>query len=633
MKIISLIVLVLIGCQSAISQVDLQSSHLPIFVINTLSSPINDSTKTTAKLEVFYNDGGINNVSDPNPHYDGFIGIEYRGSSSLRFPKKSYNIETRDDSGEDEDFALLGMPPESDWVLYAPYSDKTLLRNLLAYHLFGKLNRYSPRTKFCELIVDSDYHGVYLLVEKIKRDKNRVDVTKQDKEINALSDISGGYILQIDRNDSSGWYSAIAPPNAITDRTYYQVRYPNNNLHSSQRDYIKNIVNNFENSLTVTEISFPDVINQVDLNSFVDFIIINEFAKNVDAYRLSTYLHKDSDDKDSRIKFGPAWDFNIAFGNADYYQGDKTSNWQLYVNYVDQYMPPFWFEKLLKSVLAEKILQRRWKELRSGFFSVDSINEFVDQNVTLLGEAIIRNFTRWNILGVKVWPNPDVRFTYESEIGYLKQWLENRIQWIDNSLNKNYIYVDWADTVNLISNNNTIILPKSRFYNSDRTIDSVKVFSFSRKLFVEDLIDSVALTTSGTEIKNFVAVAFKDGDVFDVSPTYSIGGSVTSVAEEKPVKSYHLAQNYPNPFNPITTIEYSIPRSEAQGRKLNVVTLKVYDLLGREVETLVDKRQGPGKYKVEWDTSSESERISSGVYFYRLLAGNYSSVKKMVLLR
>jgi hypothetical protein len=139
-----------------------ESSNLPIVMINTLGQTIVNDPRIVCDMGIIYNgEGAINYLSDPFKEYDGKISIEIRGSSSQSFPKKSYGLETQDSLGENSNVKLLGMPKENDWILYAPYSDKSLMRNVLTYKLGNDIGRYAPRTRFCELFINNDYKGVY----------------------------------------------------------------------------------------------------------------------------------------------------------------------------------------------------------------------------------------------------------------------------------------------------------------------------------------------------------------------------------------------------------------------------------------------------------------------------------------
>ncbi|MBL4654637.1 MAG: CotH kinase family protein, partial [Bacteroidia bacterium] len=146
------------------------SSNLPLVIINTNGQTILDDPRIVADMGIIYNGiGNRNNLTDTSNNYDGQISIELRGSSSLGFPKTSFSLETQDSSGNNLNVSLLGLPKENDWVLYAPYSDKSLIRNVLTYKLGNDLDWYAPRTVLCELILNGQYWGVYVLTEKIKR--------------------------------------------------------------------------------------------------------------------------------------------------------------------------------------------------------------------------------------------------------------------------------------------------------------------------------------------------------------------------------------------------------------------------------------------------------------------------------
>ena len=157
-----------------------------------------------ADMGIIYNGPGvINKISDVPNDYKGKIGIEFRGSTSQSFPKKPYGFETWDESGEDNDVKLLGMPKESDWTLNATYNDKTLMRDGLSYILAGSVMEYAPRVRYNELVINGQYRGIYLLVEKIKRDKNRVDISKIETTDNQGDALTGGYIIKIDKETGS----------------------------------------------------------------------------------------------------------------------------------------------------------------------------------------------------------------------------------------------------------------------------------------------------------------------------------------------------------------------------------------------------------------------------------------------
>lgn len=332
------------------------------------------------------------------------------------------------------------MPAENDWVLYAPYSDKSLIRNALTFDLANKMGQYASRTRFCELFLNGEYLGVYILLEKIKRDKNRVDISKLNPDEISGDDLTGGYILKIDKTEGAeldGWISPYAPPTAPDNSIFIQYHYPKpSDIVPEQKEYIRNYITAFEDMLASENFSDPltGYSAWIDVPSFVDFLLINEISRNVDGYRLSSYFYKDKNSDDNKIYMGPVWDFNLAFGNADYYDGSMIAG--LFIDYllpqVDGFHIPFWWLQLMSDPkFAQKTIER-WQELRESIFHPDTLEANIDGLVTILDEAQQRNFQRWPILNEYVWPNNFVGGSYAEEINYLKNWIAQRSNWLDS---------------------------------------------------------------------------------------------------------------------------------------------------------------------------------------------------------
>ena len=427
--------------------VDYVTSNLPIIKINTRGNVIVDEPKINASMGIIDNgEGNINHVNDPFNNYDGKIGIEIRGSSSQMFPKKQYAVELWTATGQDTVAALLGMPVEADWILSAPYTDKSLIRDVLTYKLGADLGWYAPRTRFCELFLNDQYQGVYILTEKIKQDKNRVDVSKLNPDENLGDDLTGGYIVKLDKYDGAtqgmGWNSPYPPANSTstTQIVRFQFHYPKEDEISVQQSaYIQAAITDFEKALKGPNFrdSREGYRKYINIESFIDFAIINELSRNVDGYRLSTYLYKDKDSKDSKIYIGPLWDFNLAFGNADYCNGGLTTGWAWDFNDIcsgDYWMIPFWWSRLLRDQEYVIQFQNRWTDLRAGIYSNASIMEYIDSIAVVLDEPQQRNYTRWPILSEYIWPNNYVGGTYPNEINYLKNWITNRLTWLDTNI-------------------------------------------------------------------------------------------------------------------------------------------------------------------------------------------------------
>lgn len=428
--------------------VSFTSSNLPIVVIETHGKIIANEPKITVDMGIIYNGEGVrNNLTDPQNDYKGKVGIEIRGSTSQWFPKKQYAVETRTESGIDTSVSLLGFPEENDWILYAPYTDKTFFRDVLAYWLSAKTGHYSSRFKFCELVLNGEYMGVYILLEKIKRDKNRVDVSKLTVTDNTGDSLTGGYLLKIDKEDGSGndgWRSLFPPYLDAYQKIYWQYHYPKpEDITPQQKTYIQKYIDEFETRVynpdyTDTLTGYPSLI---DVASFVDYFLLNELSKSVDAYRLSAFLHKDKDSKNPKLKMGPVWDYNIAWGNANYYDASLVYGWQLSylstnTNFLqtDQFQVPFWWKKIAGDPDFQKKCATRWFQLRMNEFSLTTIYRFIDSLKTLTNEAQPRNFQKWQIIGHWVWPNYYVGQTYDDEVTYFKNWIKDRCGWMDAEL-------------------------------------------------------------------------------------------------------------------------------------------------------------------------------------------------------
>lgn len=424
------------------------SSNLPIIVINTNGQEIVDDPKIEATMGIIYNGPGVrNNVTDAFNNFDGKIGIEIRGSSSQSFPKKQYGVELMDDEGEGLEASLLGLPKQEDWVLFAPYNDKSLMRDALAYKMGRALGSYAPRTKYCEVVLNGEYQGIYVLIEKIKRDKNRVDINKLDPDEIAGDNLTGGYIIKIDKesgSDNDGWTSAFVPrPRVGGQRINYLYEYPKaSNIASEQKQYIQQYMSNFETALNGSNFRDPvqGYAKYIDVNSFVDFFIMQEVTKNPDGYRISTFMHKKKDSDGGKLYMGPIWDFNLGFGNVNYCTNGNTDGFVADYNRVcpeDYWLIPFWWDRLLQDEEFGRKVAERWTSLRSNQFQTAKIHAYIDSVAGVLNvESQQRNFQRWPVLGQYVWPNYFVGNTFQSEVTWLKNWVTVRMQWLDFNMDQ-----------------------------------------------------------------------------------------------------------------------------------------------------------------------------------------------------
>ncbi len=455
MKIRFLFILLIILNLSIKAQV-FTSSNLPIVIIDTYGQEIPDDPKINAGMKIIDNaPGERNNITD-TPAFDGPIGIEIRGSSSQLFPKKSYGFETWDAENNDIDVSLLGMPAESDWILNANYTDKTLSRNALAYQVSQNMGHYATRYKFVEVTINGDYKGIYIFSEKIKRNVNRVDVAKLKDDQNSGDPLTGGYIFKIDKTTGSGgdgWTSTFPPPAHSSGQTiFFQYEYPKSDkITNQQKQYISDYVNDFE-----TALAGPDFADPVSgfrkyavEGTFIDYFLVNEISKNVDGYRLSTFLHKQRESLGGKLRIGPVWDYDIAWHNANYCGGDVLEGWAYQFPCQDDYWQvPFWWGRLLEDTTFANNLKCRWTSMRENILSDAWFGQYIDSVALLLDEPQERNFTRWPILGQYVWPNPwPYPATYAEEISSIKSWTHSRLAWIDANLPGNCYSTEVGPTV------------------------------------------------------------------------------------------------------------------------------------------------------------------------------------------
>ena len=447
--LIFLIFFLISGCNNVALESDLPDEiiikpedRLPQIEVNTNGGTIVDEPKISADITISEADVVT---------YDGNIGIEFRGATSQTFPKKSYGLETWDENNEDINVSLLGFPEEEDWILYGPYSDKSLMRNILIYDLSRDIDMYASRSKFVELTINNEYQGVYVFMEKLKRDSQRIDINKLKEDENSGEDLTGGYILKIDKtagsnlgegyNDLNSFTSPHAPPNSsVGQEINFLYEEPDaEDITTEQKDYISSYVADFENALASSDFMDPVLGYRayIDVPSFIDFFLLNEISNNVDGYRLSTFMHKD---KNEKLKMGPIWDFNLAFGNADYCGGGNTNVWAYKFNERcsgDFWLIPFWWDKLLQDPAFVAELKARWNVLRGGAFSETSILAKISSYKDTLEKAgaIDTNFDTWEILGVYLWPNNFVGNSFLEENNYLTNWAMDRLTWMDNEIN------------------------------------------------------------------------------------------------------------------------------------------------------------------------------------------------------
>ena len=390
-----------------------QTYDLPIVFIDTKNKCLdqNVTEKIPATMSVL--DAATNNVADSakGTHYD--IGIKVRGQSSAKFPKPGYRVEVRDEKGEGMDVSMFGLPPGDDWVFHGPYVDKSLMRNALAHWLFRQAGHYSPRSRHFDLYINGVYRGVYVLLEKIKRGKYRVNVSKLKETDVAGDSVTGGYIWAFDKTGTNTGGMGMEDINkegfSTADGLNVIMHYPKKeNLQTQQQAYLKKYLEDLEN-LFKNGKNGSGYENYVDMTSALDYVLHEEVTNNSDSYWCSFFLHKPKDSKGGKVTLGPAWDFNLAMSNGGGMGSTTTDGWQI-ENPQKQgqggmmmmgggLKAPNWLIGMWKDSHYQSELKKRWAELRSGVWHTKTMDVYLDSMKAYLTKAADRNFKRWPNLG------------------------------------------------------------------------------------------------------------------------------------------------------------------------------------------------------------------------------------------
>ncbi|MEP0368360.1 MAG: CotH kinase family protein [Cyclobacteriaceae bacterium] len=414
---------------SAPVNIDFADSNLPIIIIETINGvSIQDEPKVDATMKILYRgEGERTSLNDENTpeyiDYSGNIRIEFRGSSSQELPKKPYGFTTYDETNsEKENAELLGMPKENDWILNSLAFDPSLIRDYITYNLSRKIGRYATRTQFCEVLINGEYVGLYVLQEKMKADDNRIDITKIDTDDTTLPKLTGGYITKADKTtggDPVAW--SMSSYSGWGTEFIHEVPKPEDVV-AVQHDYIKS---EFE-KLRATALSHNSSFSQgypavIDIPSFVDYILLNELASNTDAYQFSTYFHKD---RRGKLRAGPIWDINLSYGNDLFLWGLDRSHTDVWQLDFDNRGATFWRD-LFEDPDFKCYLAKRWNELTQPGqpFHFLSLSDDINEAVATISEAAERENAKWGTI-------PD----HAVEISNMKTWISDRISWMTNEL-------------------------------------------------------------------------------------------------------------------------------------------------------------------------------------------------------
>lgn len=421
-------------------------THLPLISINTNGQEIpgkgltdengsqlgysttqDGSDRITASMKVMDSETEYNHTSD-EPAVQSDVTIHVRGHSSRYFAKSSYRIKLIDEDGNNNPQSLLGMDAHHDWVLHGPYLDKTLIRNYMIYNLAGEIMDYAPNVRFCEVIINGSYEGVYVLTETITAGK---DGARLNMSVDAKDNTYTGYLLRLDRDN------AIEPDrvNNLTAYTYrldnslkLDIEYPGaEKLNDTLKRSIETDFSAFEKALYSYD--FNNVKygykNFIDMDSFAEYFILNELLVNYDAGSYSTYIYKDISGKYKMC----VWDFNNACDN--YQEGSFMT-----VQHFELQNKP-WFAMLMKDEDFVECVIEKYKTLRKTVFSDEYLNEYIDGVTEYLGPAIERNNERWaSSFSDDTLLQPESRnlHSYNEAVAQLKSFFIERTAWLDDNI-------------------------------------------------------------------------------------------------------------------------------------------------------------------------------------------------------
>jgi hypothetical protein len=427
------------------------SSDLPIVVIDGYGTgkPSDKEVYFDAAVMVFEPAGGVATLA-ALPNIATRAGYHVRGQSSANFPQTPYKVELWDNANDDADYPLLGMPSDSDWALIPPYYDRALVRNPFVYELGREMGLEAPNTRFAEVYLnyearalgEADYQGIYWISETIKNAEVRTNLKQLRETDTTLPAISGGYIFKFDQaaaeepqlectgsDPISGGFGGpggggggnMGGGTCFVD---LEVVDPEP-LNIEQETWLTGYVQAFHDSLHLEPIG--NYAEYIDVPSFVDYLILNELTRNVDAYVRSAYYHKNRDEK---LKAGPLWDYNfsLAVGGSTTidpeggFQYDGTRN----VNN--------WYPKLVTDPAFMTLVKARYAELRQGLFATAALDARITALTAPLANAVQRDFAKWPVSAI-IMENAFVRGptveTWEGQVQALRDFVATRLAWMD----------------------------------------------------------------------------------------------------------------------------------------------------------------------------------------------------------
>jgi hypothetical protein len=423
-----------------------QAHDLPVVMLDSFGKPLPagttgaaDEFMDTAFLLLAPTAGTVSVSSAPTVATSA--GYHVRGQSSANYDKKPFRVELRNSDGTDRDCPMLGMPAESDWVLHSPFPDKALIRNAFVYSLGPDIGIRAPRGVFVEVYLNTaarpvgsgDYQGVYLLVETIKNQKDRLDLKKLKEADTALPAISGGYIFKFEWMVTDIPQRLMCPAGQANCWNFLEVADPDPWV-PPQRDYLTQHLQAFVTALhsaapADATSGYPAFI---DTDSFINQVIVQELTRNLDAYSRSQYLHKD---RDGKIFAGPLWDYDLTAGiGVTGMTGNvSTTGWQHEASASRLNVTADWFPRLLADPAFKSQLVARWKALRQAQLSDGELRARISRLSAPLTAGAQRNFQKWPILAtarVGFFTTPTAA-TWAGQVTAMQDWLVARAAWLD----------------------------------------------------------------------------------------------------------------------------------------------------------------------------------------------------------
>lgn len=420
-------------------------SHLPLMILDTggteipgvplsheKDAPVSTAADGSPMVAVSFSTvdtAGVSHHPDDAPSLTGTALIRIRGNSSRHFDKKSYLLKLTNSAGDDDRSApVMGISSASEWVLNGPFLDRTLVRNYLCYSVAGQVMDYAPNVRFCELILNGEYRGVYLMAEAITKGGGRVELTEPERG-KALT----SWLVRFDRDGKGD-----TPLDTFTHYSFQSgvsgldLRYPGRNTVTPERiAYVEAEISQIERIIYSADFQNPTTgyAAYLDAEAFAQYFILNEFFGNVDAGRFSTYYYKDM-----RGKVKPVvWDFNNACDNYISYVYDESG--------FNMTQSP-WFGQLLRDEAFVRRVIAQYRALRRGVLSDDSITALIDGAVDYLGDAVDRNYEVWGYVLEVAAPDEEnylypLSRNYQSHgeaVEQLKGWLAARGAWLDEHI-------------------------------------------------------------------------------------------------------------------------------------------------------------------------------------------------------